>query len=164
MNKFQILNKLGEGAFGQVFKVKRISDGDIYAMKKVKVLALSAKEKDNALNEVRILASINHINLVGFKEAFFEESANNLCFVMEFCDGGDLLGKINSYKKKFTKMPEKEVWLYFVQMVRGLKCLHDKKIVHRDIKCANVFLSNEGTVKLGDLNVSKVAKSGLLQT
>jgi len=49
-------------------------------------------------------------------------------------------------------------------MVQGLKALHDKKIIHRDIKCANVFLTKEGFVKLGDLNVSKVAKAGILQT
>jgi NIMA (never in mitosis gene a)-related kinase len=162
MNKFQTINKLGEGAFGQVFKVKRISDGEEYAMKKVKVMSLSAKEKDNALNEVRILASINNVNLVGFKEAFFEE--NFLCFVMEYCNGGDLLAKIASYKKRGSLMPEKDVWLYFVQMVRGLQCLHDMKIVHRDIKCANLFLGKDGSLKLGDLNVSKVAKRGMLQT
>ena len=49
-------------------------------------------------------------------------------------------------------------------MVRGLKALHDLKICHRDIKCANIFLTREGVVKLGDLNVSKVAKGGLLRT
>jgi NIMA (never in mitosis gene a)-related kinase len=49
-------------------------------------------------------------------------------------------------------------------MVNGLMALHAKKIIHRDIKCANVFLTKEGMVKLGDLNVSKVAKAGILQT
>ena len=49
-------------------------------------------------------------------------------------------------------------------MILGLQCLHDLKIVHRDIKCANLFLSKNGTLKLGDLNVSKVAKRGMLQT
>lgn len=61
-------------------------------------------------------------------------------------------------------MNEKEVWHYFVQIVRGLKALHDLKIVHRDIKCANIFLTKDGLVKMGDLNVSKVAKKGLLST
>ena len=61
-------------------------------------------------------------------------------------------------------MSEKQIWHYFVQIVRGLKALHDLKIVHRDIKCANIFLTKDGVVKLGDLNVSKVAKGALLKT
>jgi NIMA (never in mitosis gene a)-related kinase 1/4/5 len=56
------------------------------------------------------------------------------------------------------------VWHYLIQIVRGLKALHDLKICHRDIKCANLFLTKEGVVKLGDLNVSKVAKRGMLRT
>ena len=58
MKDFQILNKLGEGAFSVVYKVKRISDNLEYALKKVRMGGLSMKEKENALNEVRILASI----------------------------------------------------------------------------------------------------------
>ena len=61
-------------------------------------------------------------------------------------------------------MPEKEVWRYFIQMVSGLEALHNLKIVHRDIKCANLFLTHSGILKLGDLNVSKIAKRGLLHT
>ena len=83
---------------------------------------------------------------------------------MEYAGGGDLYNKIISYKKKGSYMPEKEVWHYFVQIIRGLQALHDLKIVHRDIKCANLFLTKEGVLKLGDLNVSKVAKRGMLQT
>ena len=61
-------------------------------------------------------------------------------------------------------MKEADIWSIFYQMVTGLNCLHSKKIVHRDIKCANIFLTKDGTVKLGDLNVSKIAKAGQLQT
>lgn len=61
-------------------------------------------------------------------------------------------------------MGETEVWKYFIHMLRGLKSLHDLNIVHRDIKCANLFLMKSGDLKLGDLNVSKVAKQGMLQT
>ena len=61
-------------------------------------------------------------------------------------------------------MKEEEIWSIFYQMVAGLHALHKKKIVHRDIKCANVFLTKEGTVKLGDLNVSKVSKAGVMNT
>ena len=133
-------------------------------MKKVKMGKLSAKEKENALNEVRILASINHPNVIGYKEAFFEDQTGHLCIVMEFADGGDLLQMINAHKKAGSSFTEKQVWHIFIQMLRGLKALHDIKIVHRDIKCANIFMTKDMVVKLGDLNVSKVAKGGLLRT
>ena len=83
---------------------------------------------------------------------------------MELADGGDLLQAIEKRKKTQVKFTEEEVWHFFVQIARGLKALHDLKIVHRDIKCANLFLTQDGVVKLGDLNVSKVAKMGLLST
>jgi NIMA (never in mitosis gene a)-related kinase len=73
MNDFQIISKLGEGAYSIVHKVKRIIDGNIYALKKVKLSNLSEKEKQNALNEVRILASVKSKYVVTYKEAFFDE-------------------------------------------------------------------------------------------
>lgn len=83
---------------------------------------------------------------------------------MEYADGGDLLQKINKYKINRELIPEQEVWSFFLQAVRGLQTLHELKIVHRDIKCANLFLTKDGNLKLGDLNVSKVAAKGMLQT
>jgi len=144
--------------------VKRISDGEIYALKKVKMGKLSSKEKENALNEVRILASFMHPNIIAYKEAFFEDSTSSLCIVMELADGGDLLGKVTELQKKGAYFEEKEIWQYFIQMVRGIKALHDLKILHRDLKSANIFWCKDGTIKLGDLNVSKVAKKGLVYT
>ena len=128
----------------------------------MKLAKLSAKEKENSINEVRILASINHPNIAGYKEAFYEEATSSLCIVMEFANGGDLQSKINQLKKTTKYMKENDVWSIFYQMVNGLHTLHQKKIVHRDIKCANVFLTKDGIVKLGDLNVSKIAKAGIM--
>lgn len=64
---------LGEGAYSSVYHVRRIKDNEIYALKKVRMMKLSDKEKENALNEVRILASIKHPNIVAYKEAFIDE-------------------------------------------------------------------------------------------
>lgn len=83
---------------------------------------------------------------------------------MEFADGGDLYQKIVQYKKKKRYFDEGEIWNVLIQITRGLKTLHDLKIFHRDLKSANVFLTKEGTAKLGDMNVSKIAKNGLLYT
>jgi len=92
---FTVLKKLGEGSFSEVYLVKKRSDNNEYAMKKVKMGKLTGKEKENAVNEIRILASINHPNVIGFKEGFFEDATNSLCIVMECADGGDLLHKVN---------------------------------------------------------------------
>lgn len=75
---FQILKKLGEGAYSAVYKVRRKGDGREYALKRVKLLNLNAKEKDNALNEIRILASVVHPNVVRYREAFWEQAFGSL--------------------------------------------------------------------------------------
>ena len=145
-----------------MFKVIRKDDRKQYALKKVRLAKLTAKEKDNAINEVRILASLQHENIAGYKEAFFEQSSSTLCIVMEYANGGDLQTKINAHKRTMRHLKEEDIWSIFYQMVNGLNALHKKKIVHRDIKCANVFLTKAGIVKLGDLNVSKIAKAGVM--
>ena len=83
---------------------------------------------------------------------------------MEYADCGDLFQKITKHHKDQTTMKEEEIWKIFIIMVKGLKALHDAQIFHRDLKSANVFLNKDGTAKLGDMNVSKVAKKGLLYT
>jgi NIMA (never in mitosis gene a)-related kinase len=70
--------KLGEGSYSSVYKVKRKSDDKIYALKKVKMVELNEKERQNALNEVRILASIKHQNIISYKEAFFDDATSCL--------------------------------------------------------------------------------------
>lgn len=161
---FEVIKELGKGAFGTVSLVMRKADGNIYAMKRVKISQLNTKEQENALNEVRILASISHTNIIGYKEAFFDEMTKTLCIVMEYADDGDLDSKIQKHIKNKTNFSENELWSYLIQMVQGLKALHDNRIMHRDLKSANVFLLKSGTLKLGDLNVSKVVKMGLVYT
>ena len=78
LNEFQIITNLGEGAYSSVYKVRRINDKCIYALKKVRMFNLSDKEKENALNEVRILASIKSFNIIQYKEAFIDEASQSL--------------------------------------------------------------------------------------
>ena len=88
MMDFEMLKKIGEGSFSTVFKVKKVSTGHIYALKRVKLKKLSQIEQDNALNECRILASICHPNVIGYKEVFLDKTT--LCIVMEYAAGGNL--------------------------------------------------------------------------
>ena len=164
INDFEIIKQLGKGVFGIVLLARRREDNKIYAIKRVQISNLNQKEKQNALNEVRILASISHQNIIGYKESFYDDNTQTLNLVLEFADDGDLATKIQNYKKSNQIFKENEIWSLFIQMIKGLKVLHEHQIMHRDLKSANIFLTKSGTCKLGDLNVSKVVKKGLLYT
>lgn len=75
-----------------------------------------------------------------------------------------MANKIKINKQRMTKIPEQEIWNYLIQITKGLKALHEYNIYHRDIKSANIFLNTNGKIKIGDLNVSKVAKSVFCKT
>ena len=94
MKDFDIISKLGDGAYSIVYKVRRRADNKIYALKKVKMKTLNEKEKNNSLNEVRILASIKSPFVISYKEAFISPEDSCLCLVMEYADKGDLYQKI----------------------------------------------------------------------
>ena len=102
--------------------------------------------------------------MIGYKEAFFEDSIQMLCIVMEYAAEGDMMSKIEKHRSKGTSFSEKEIWHLFIQTVRGLKALHDMHIFHRDIKAANIYLTSDNVSKLGDMNVSKIAKAAMVYT
>jgi NIMA (never in mitosis gene a)-related kinase len=78
LSNFEILGRIGRGAFSTVYKARRSTDSQIYALKQVKISSLSPKEKQQALNEVHMLASITHPNIIAYKEAFFDKPSGTL--------------------------------------------------------------------------------------
>jgi len=83
---------------------------------------------------------------------------------MDFAEKGDLLNFTKEYRNKKKYIPEEIIWDILSQVSKGLRDLHSKKILHRDIKCANIFLHNDNKVRIGDLNVSKLQKHGYAKT
>ena len=164
LNDFEFGKILGKGAFGMVCLVKRKFDGKIYAMKRIKIVQLSDKDKENSLNEIRILASLSHRNIIGYKDAFYDKNSKTLNIVMEFADDGDISTKIKQKLRTKSHFEENIIWGYLIQILEGLNYLHEKKIIHRDLKSANIFLMKDNTVKIGDLNVSKINKQGMAHT
>ena len=164
LNDFEFRENLGKGSFGSVYIVKRKENQKIYAMKCVRLTNLGEKEKQNSFNEVRLLASLSHPNIIGYKEAFFDEKSSTLNIVMEYADDGDLSTKIKNNIKKHVQFEESTIWSILIQILEGLNYLHKSKIIHRDLKSANIFLTKKGIVKIGDLNVSIIAKKNLAVT
>ena len=153
---FEFGRVLGKGVFGSVIIVKRKQDQEIYAMKRVEISGLTKRELENSFNEVRLLASLNHKNVIGYREAFYDQNSQTLNIVMEFADDGDLSTKIKKSLKNKYYFDECTIWATLIQILEGLKYLHKSDIIHRDLKSANIFLTKKGIVKIGDLNVSKI--------
>ena len=108
---------IGKGSFGSVYLVRRRQDNKVYALKSVKMEKLNKKEQENSVNEVRILASVNHPNVIGYKEAFWDDDGISLNIVMEYADDGDLHTKIEKMRKEGGYFSEPLIWSYSIQMI-----------------------------------------------
>lgn len=165
VRNYDLQQLIGEGSYGKVYKAQRKSDKQLVAIKIVNIQRMDKIGIQSALNEIRILHSVTCENIVGYYEAFLDSTESHLWMVMEYVGGGDLAKAISVAKKEKKSFPEKIIWIYLIQSLRGLAALNRFKIIHRDIKPANLFISGDmGTIKLGDMNVSKVAKNDLTRT
>lgn len=161
MNNIEKIGNLGKGSFAEVYLVKNTQDNQIYAMKQIILSKIPKSEQESALNEVRILASIDHPNIIDFKEVLLDEKDKSLNIIMEYATDKDLLSKIKYYKVMSKQIAEDTIWDYLIQCIFGLKVLHEKKIIHRDLKSANIFISGN-IIKIGDFNISKIVKSSFV--
>ena len=148
LDNFEIIKYIGNGSFGIVYKVRRKIDNKIYALKKVNMKNLSEKEKINSLNEITFLSSFSHQNIISYKESFYDKKTESLNLILEYASEGDLKSKIINQKNiKRVYFKEKIIWYYFIQIVKGLKILHDNNLIHRDLKSENIFICKNGILK-----------------
>uniref|UniRef100_A0A8D0JW58 non-specific serine/threonine protein kinase n=1 Tax=Sus scrofa TaxID=9823 RepID=A0A8D0JW58_PIG len=155
MEKYVRVQKIGEGSFGKAILVKSIEDGRQYVIKEINISRMSNKEREESRREVAVLANMKHPNIVQYRESF--EENGSLYIVMDYCEGGDLFKRINA--QKGILFQEDQILDWFVQICLALKHVHDRKILHRDIKSQNIFLTKDGTVQLGDFGIARVLNS-----
>ena len=151
---YKVIKLLGEGSFGKAYLCEKESSDRKYVIKQIITEGMNEKEKNDVFNEAKILGKLDHQNIIKFIE-FFESPKPKpaLNIVTEYADGGDLSEKIKLQNNKpFT---ESEILNYFTQICLALKHIHEKKIIHRDLKSGNIFLMKNGLVKLGDFGISK---------
>ena len=158
VSDFQSLSRkaIGEGAFGQVFKVRHISTGSLYAIKVVsKAKILERNMTEQLKREVRIMYSLNHPNIIKLHNHFEDDS--NVYLIMELAEGGNLFQRLC----KFRNFDEKTAAQYLREVALAVQYLHsqDPPIIHRDIKPENIFLDATSKSKLGDFGWSSVYDS-----
>ncbi|XP_032223263.2 serine/threonine-protein kinase Nek1 isoform X2 [Nematostella vectensis] len=155
MERYVRVKKIGEGSFGKALLVKKRNDGKHYVIKEINICRMKPREREESRKEVKVLSQLKHPNIVSYQESF--EESGNLYIVMDYCDGGDLYKKING--QRGIAFSEDQVMDWFVQICLGLKHVHDRKILHRDIKSQNIFLTRHGIIKMGDFGIARVLHS-----
>ncbi|XP_001488399.1 serine/threonine-protein kinase Nek3 isoform X1 [Equus przewalskii] len=154
MDGYAVLRVIGEGSFGRALLIQQENSNRMFAMKEIR-LPKSFSGTQNSRKEAVLLAKMKHPNIVTFKESF--EAEGHLYIVMEYCDGGDLMQKIKHQKGRL--FPEDTILNWFTQMCLGVNHIHKKRVLHRDIKSKNIFLTQNGRVKLGDFGSARLLSS-----
>jgi serine/threonine-protein kinase BUR1 len=156
---YEVLGKLGEGTFGEVHRAKSRKTGAVVALKKI----LMHNEKDGfpitALREIKLLKLLSHPNILKLEEMAVEHHQKStdkrkraiMYMVTPYMDH-DLSGLLENPSVKFT---ESQIKCYMLQLLEGLRYLHDQRILHRDMKAANLLINNKGILQIADFGLAR---------
>ncbi|KAL9602613.1 MAG: hypothetical protein Q9219_001757 [cf. Caloplaca sp. 3 TL-2023] len=157
IKSYETSEKLGEGTFGEVYKARAIKDGHAVALKKI----LMHNEKDGfpitALREIKLLKMLSHPNILQLEEMAVERTKGEgrkkaiMYMVTPYMDH-DLSGLLENPKVHFS---EPQIKCYMLQLLEGLRYLHDNKILHRDMKAANLLINNLGILQIADFGLAR---------
>ncbi|ESL11850.1 protein kinase [Trypanosoma rangeli SC58] len=144
---------IGTGSYGEAWLVERLVDHAIFVAKVMDLGKMSSRDKQYAHSEIKCLANCSHPNIIRFIEDHGENE--QLLIIMEFADSGDLDRQIKARAQdNFRYFQEHEALFLFLQLCLALDHIHSHKMLHRDIKGANVLLTSTGLIKLGDFGFS----------
>ncbi|XP_047455864.1 serine/threonine-protein kinase Nek11 [Mugil cephalus] len=152
--RYSILRSLGRGSFGSVYLVRdlKASDGeDLKVLKQIFLGDLQPNETVRATQEAQLLSQLHHPAILTFYHSFLERDA--FCIITEYCQDRDLDWKLEELRRAGRSLPESQVIDWLIQLLLGLHYMHERRILHRDLKAKNVFLKRN-LIKIGDFGVS----------
>lgn len=152
---YRRLKLLGEGSFGKAYLVESLRDSSLSVIKQLDLSHMSEETVRETLKEARVMEVLQHPNVIRFKEVY-KTKKNRLCIVMEYAENGDLQQKIKQQSSSGRLFSEQQILDWFTQMCLAIKHVHDRKIIHRDLKTPNIFLTKDNTIKVGDFGIAKV--------
>lgn len=162
IQNYEIVKPLGKGKFSIVYMAKRLSDDSMCALKKINIFDMMVpKQREKCLKEVRLLQSLDHPNIVKLKDSFIDN--NELLIIVEWAEKGDLKRLIRRAISMGIRFKEAEIWEYSRQLSSALDHMHRKRVMHRDLKPANIFVTMNGSLKLGDLGLGRFFSSQTLE-
>ncbi|NWS57671.1 NEK11 kinase, partial [Chunga burmeisteri] len=154
--RYTIQRKLGNGSFGSIYLVsdRKAKQGEeLKVLKEISVGDLKPNETVEANLEAQLLSKLDHPAIVKFYASFVER--DSFCIITEYCEGGDLDFKIQEYKESGKIFTQRQIIDWFIQLLLGVNYMHERRILHRDLKAKNIFLKNN-LLKIGDFGVSRL--------
>uniref|UniRef100_A0A4W3IC16 Serine/threonine-protein kinase Nek11 n=1 Tax=Callorhinchus milii TaxID=7868 RepID=A0A4W3IC16_CALMI len=154
--RYLVKERLGRGSFGMVSLVldKKARKGEeLKVLKEISVGDLKPNETVQANLEAQLLSKLDHPAIVKFYTSFLER--DSFCIITEYCEGQDLQCKIEEYKGAGNSFSESQILEWFIQLLLGAQYMHERRVLHRDLKSSNIFLKNN-LVKIGDFGVSRL--------
>lgn len=164
-DRYEIISRLGVGSFGVVYKVKRLSDERIVAVKEVRLESF-ASNKPSVEGEFSIFPHLTHPHIATYYLQTYDATTNCYLIEMECYDRGNLKAYIQEYRRNKIDIPEEEIWRFSSEILLALDYLHTDDhqnktkgvIIHRDIKPENILLTQDNHVKLCDFGASRLLK------
>ncbi|KAJ3675440.1 hypothetical protein LUZ60_004482 [Juncus effusus] len=152
VDEFERLNKINEGTYGVVYRARDKKTGEIVALKKIKMEREREGFPLTSLREINILLSFHHSYVVDVKEVVMgSNNLDNIFMVMEYMEH-DLKGVMETMKQPYS---QSEVKCLMLQLLEGVKYLHDNWVIHRDLKTSNLLLNNSGELKICDFGMAR---------
>ena len=146
--RFNIIKILGEGAFGKATLIQDKFTSELQVMKEINLRNLDEKAKSQLKEEGKIISQLDHKNIIKLYDDYHE--LNKEYLFMEYADGGDLMNQITKAINNREIIPELKIINWFIEICEAIKYIHNKNILHRDLKELNIFLTSNNNIKLGD--------------